>query len=94
MWPAHNQVQHNSLVLIADAGPAARPLLQSMHVASDGTRKIVYSLHGDEGASGTVETVLIPMTNKAGQNMRYTACVSSQVWLRGIIVNQVPLLQS
>lgn len=52
-----------------------------MHVASDGTRKIVYSLHGEEGASGTVETVLIPMTNKAGQNMRYTACVSSQVWL-------------
>ncbi len=50
-------------------------------MASDGTRKIVYSLHGDEGAGGSVETVLIPMSSRAGQTMRYTACVSSQVRL-------------
>lgn len=28
---------------------------------------------------GTVETVLIPMTNRSGQNLRYTACLSTQV---------------
>jgi hypothetical protein len=64
----------------AEPSPARRaaPPPQSVHKASDGTRKIVYSLHGDEGASGTVETVLIPMTNRQGTSMRYTACLSSQ----------------
>lgn len=39
--------------------------LQSVHTAKDGTRKLVYALNeGEGGASGSVETVLIPMTNK------------------------------
>lgn len=40
--------------------------LQSVHTARDGTRKLVFALNPGEGtaASGTVETVLIPMPNK------------------------------
>jgi 23S rRNA (adenine2503-C2)-methyltransferase len=39
--------------------------LQSVHSARDGTKKLVFALHQDEGAaSGSVETVLIPMINK------------------------------
>ncbi|MEW5306884.1 MAG: hypothetical protein WDW36_009321 [Sanguina aurantia] len=54
--------------------------LESVHSARDGTRKLVFALNPGEGsASGTVETVLIPMTDKTGGNLRYTACVSSQV---------------
>ncbi|GFR46078.1 hypothetical protein Agub_g7545 [Astrephomene gubernaculifera] len=38
---------------------------------------------GGKGATvltrGSVETVLIPMTNRSGQNLRYTACLSTQV---------------
>lgn len=54
--------------------------LQSTHVAGDGTKKLVFSLNADDGtAIGSVETVLIPMMNKSTGNVRYTACVSSQV---------------
>ncbi|GIL77975.1 hypothetical protein Vretimale_7376 [Volvox reticuliferus] len=59
--------------------------LQSIHTARDGTRKLVFALlegeHGSPagGTHGTVETVLIPMTNRSGQNLRYTACLSTQV---------------
>ncbi len=59
--------------------------LQSVHTARDGTRKLVFSLLGGEqggpvgSTRGTVETVLIPMTNRSGQNLRYTACLSTQV---------------
>ncbi|GLI63461.1 hypothetical protein VaNZ11_006434 [Volvox africanus] len=59
--------------------------LQSVHTARDGTRKLVFALLGGEqggrarGTHGTVETVLIPMTNRSGENLRYTACLSTQV---------------
>ncbi|GLC46808.1 hypothetical protein PLESTB_001801100 [Pleodorina starrii] len=59
--------------------------LQSVHTARDGTRKLVFALLGGEAGGpatatrGTVETVLIPMTNRSGQNLRYTACLSTQV---------------
>ena len=43
-------------------------------------RMQVFALHGGNGAaSGSVETVLIPMYNRAGTQPRYTACVSTQV---------------
>ncbi len=38
--------------------------LQSVHSARDGTRKLVFALSGDGASKATVETVLIPMTNK------------------------------
>ena len=39
--------------------------LQSVHTARDGTHKLVFALNTEEGESaGSVETVLIPMTNK------------------------------
>ncbi|KAG2436286.1 hypothetical protein HXX76_006597 [Chlamydomonas incerta] len=71
----------------AGASLAGGLQLQSVHTARDGTRKLVFALVGDwEGgdgpagsARGTVETVLIPMTNRQGQNLRYTACLSTQV---------------
>lgn len=54
--------------------------LQQVHTARDGTHKLVFDLVTEEGGtSGTVETVLIPMTNKSGGNLRYTACLSTQV---------------
>ncbi len=59
--------------------------LQSVHTARDGTRKLVFALQGAEGggATGSVETVLIPMTNRQGKNLRYTACLSTQVCISG-----------
>ncbi|KAF8055722.1 rlmN [Scenedesmus sp. PABB004] len=51
--------------------------LQSVTTARDGTHKLVFALHGAPG--GSVETVLIPMTNRDGSQPRYTACLSSQV---------------
>lgn len=56
--------------------------LQAAHTAPDGTHKLVFALHGGGGngaGGGSVETVLIPMTNKDGSQPRYTACVSTQV---------------
>jgi adenine C2-methylase RlmN of 23S rRNA A2503 and tRNA A37 len=58
--------------------------LQSVHTARDGTHKLVFALKpADSGdgvaGSGTVETVLIPMTSRSGAAPRYTACVSTQV---------------
>ncbi|KAL6757909.1 hypothetical protein V8C86DRAFT_3018516 [Haematococcus lacustris] len=54
--------------------------LQSVQTARDGTHKLVFSLaEGEGGARGSVETVLIPMTNRSGTNLRYTACLSTQV---------------
>ncbi|GFH11905.1 elp3 domain-containing protein, partial [Haematococcus lacustris] len=54
--------------------------LQSVQTARDGTHKLVFSLAEVEGgARGSVETVLIPMTNRSGTNLRYTACLSTQV---------------
>ncbi|KAG1672219.1 hypothetical protein FOA52_002920 [Chlamydomonas sp. UWO 241] len=55
--------------------------LQAVHTALDGTTKLVFALNPDESGrlSGSVETVLIPMTNASGVIARYTACVSSQV---------------
>ncbi|KIY97054.1 ribosomal RNA large subunit methyltransferase N [Monoraphidium neglectum] len=54
--------------------------LQSVQTAPDGTHKLVFTLHGGDGAaSGNVETVLIPMTNRDGTQPRYTACLSTQV---------------
>jgi 23S rRNA (adenine2503-C2)-methyltransferase len=51
----------------------------SMHVAFDGTRKIVFKLTAGSGAGGQVETVLIPIVREAGTKQRVTLCVSSQV---------------
>ncbi|KAL4549249.1 hypothetical protein Ndes2526B_g04280 [Nannochloris sp. 'desiccata'] len=51
----------------------------SMHVASDGTRKIIFKLTAGSGAGGQVETVLIPIVREAGTKQRVTLCVSSQV---------------
>lgn len=76
-----------SVQVASGASLAGGLQLQSVHTARDGTRKLVFALVGDwEGgdgpagsARGTVETVLIPMTNRQGQNLRYTACLSTQV---------------
>ncbi len=55
-------------------------VLKATHSARDGTHKLVFDLVGGEGtATGTIETVLIPMTNRQGTGLRYTACVSTQV---------------
>lgn len=55
--------------------------LQSVARARDGTTKLVFALNGEEGsATGSVETVLIPMPVKQGGTLRYTACLSTQVW--------------
>lgn len=51
----------------------------SMHVASDGTRKIIFKLTAGPGVGGQVETVLIPIVREAGTKQRVTLCVSSQV---------------
>ena len=51
----------------------------SMHIASDGTRKIVFRLTSGPGVGGQVETVLIPIVREAGAKERVTLCVSSQV---------------
>lgn len=70
---AHSQVQR-----VASISGGLQ--LQTVHTARDGTRKLVFALLPDEGrASGTVETVLIPMTNRSGEHPRYTACLSTQV---------------
>ncbi|GBF88050.1 23S rRNA (adenine(2503)-C(2))-methyltransferase [Raphidocelis subcapitata] len=55
--------------------------LQRVSTAPDGTHKLVFALHGggEGAATGSVETVLIPMYNRAGTQPRYTACLSSQV---------------
>lgn len=64
----------------AGASLAGGLALQGAHTAKDGTRKLVFALVAEEGgARGTVETVLIPMANRQGQNLRYTACLSTQV---------------
>ncbi|KAG2435216.1 hypothetical protein HXX76_007299 [Chlamydomonas incerta] len=47
--------------------------------ASDGTRKLVFTLVGGEAAGGNVETVLIPVVRQQGLRDRLTICVSSQV---------------
>lgn len=49
----------------ANASLAGGLQLQSVHTARDGTHKLVFALVAEEGsATGTVETVLIPMRNK------------------------------
>ncbi len=54
--------------------------LESVSTAPDGTHKLVFSLKQGEGsAQGRVETVLIPMTSRGNRNIRYTACLSTQV---------------
>jgi hypothetical protein len=50
------------------------------HPPPPGPARLVFALHGSDGAaSGSVETVLIPMFNRAGTQPRYTACLSTQV---------------
>lgn len=53
--------------------------LVNMHIASDGTRKLVLRLTAGPGAGGEVETVIIPIVREAGSKERITLCVSSQV---------------
>eukprot|EP00879_Flechtneria_rotunda_P025151 GHRR01026711.1.p1 GENE.GHRR01026711.1~~GHRR01026711.1.p1 ORF type:complete len:249 (+),score=100.20 GHRR01026711.1:880-1626(+) len=54
--------------------------LQTVTTARDGTHKLVFSIDTAGGtAAGGVETVLIPMRSKYGSQLRYTACLSSQV---------------
>ncbi len=64
----------------AGASLAGGLALQAAHTAKDGAIKLVFALVAEEGgASGTVETVLIPMTHgRQGQSQRYTACLSTQ----------------
>ncbi|KAI7844767.1 hypothetical protein COHA_001649 [Chlorella ohadii] len=54
-------------------------LLQSIHSAADGTRKMVFKVAHGPAAGGQVETVLIPISREAGAKARITLCVSSQV---------------
>eukprot|EP00892_Ulva_mutabilis_P001504 jgi/Ulvmu1/11354/UM075_0014.1 len=51
--------------------------LQHVHTSTDGTRKLLFSIAGEETAQ--VETVLIPVVRKQGKRNRITICVSSQV---------------
>lgn len=54
-------------------------LLQSIHSAADGTRKMVFQIAHGPAAGGQVETVLIPISREQGSKARVTLCVSSQV---------------
>jgi hypothetical protein len=40
--------------------------------------RLIFALHGGP-TTGNVETVLIPMRDRGGSRLRYTACLSSQV---------------
>ena len=52
--------------------------MQSVHEASDGTLKMIFSL--DTEPSKHIETVLIPMSGSKGEGTsRYTCCLSCQV---------------
>lgn len=54
-------------------------LLEQVAAAKDGTTKLVFKLTEGEGAGGSVEAVLIPMTHRRGSRKHITLCVSSQV---------------
>ena len=41
--------------------------------------RLVFALTGGGPTTGSVETVLIPMRDRGGSRLRYTACLSSQV---------------
>jgi 23S rRNA (adenine2503-C2)-methyltransferase len=53
--------------------------LQSVHTASDGTRKLLFTLADGSPSDGLVETVMIPIVRRQGDRQRITVCVSSQI---------------
>ncbi|KAF6266180.1 hypothetical protein COO60DRAFT_1633214 [Scenedesmus sp. NREL 46B-D3] len=74
---AHRFAAAFKAVVAQGASLAGGLSLQSASTARDGTHKLVFAVHG--GPGGNVETVLIPMHNRDGSQLRYTACLSSQV---------------